>query len=224
MGISFARSRFASDFLIKEVAHFEPLQNARCCGRTVKITADFGALSSHLHMSSGEIYYQNSCQSRFSGLYLIFEVFQERAIKERLAIAYLVLQACLVFEELQTRVAHICFCLVRMKMPLLTWTLCGRGPAFLLVQNQVSRRKVYRCYPGSLWVALLPMHLQQGRNEGAISKELLHAQTLTVVKVWEDHPYLWCEEIIESLITWTKTTGGPQRGTTNKGSREDDWR
>ena len=48
-----------------------------------------------------------------SGVYLVFEVFQERAFKEMLAISNLILQACIVFEVSQTRVAHVCFRLVR---------------------------------------------------------------------------------------------------------------
>ena len=34
-----------------------------------------------------EIHYQNSCQSRFSGMYLVFEVFQDKAFKEMLAVS-----------------------------------------------------------------------------------------------------------------------------------------
>ena len=44
-------------------------------------------------MAAAEIDYHNSFQSRFSGVYLAFEVFQERECKEMLAISYLVLQA-----------------------------------------------------------------------------------------------------------------------------------
>ena len=46
---------------------------------------------------AGKIYYQNSCDFRYSGVYLVFEVFQEREFKEMLAISYLVLQACISF-------------------------------------------------------------------------------------------------------------------------------
>ena len=44
-----------------------------------------------------ELYYQNSCQSNFSSVHLVFEVFQDKEFKERLAISYLVLQACISF-------------------------------------------------------------------------------------------------------------------------------
>ena len=48
-------------------------------------------------MSGGDLYYQHSCQSRVSGVYLVVEVFQETELKEMLAISYLVLQACILF-------------------------------------------------------------------------------------------------------------------------------
>ena len=38
---------------------------------------------------AAEIDDQNSCQSRFSGIYLVFEVLQEREFKEMLAVAHL---------------------------------------------------------------------------------------------------------------------------------------
>ena len=36
-------------------------------------------------------------------------------------LSYLVLQACISFVVFQTKVAHLCVCLVRIKMPLLIW-------------------------------------------------------------------------------------------------------
>ena len=48
---------------------------------------------------AAEIYFQISCQSRFSGVYLVFEVLQESEFKERLATSYLVLQACILFSR-----------------------------------------------------------------------------------------------------------------------------
>ena len=50
----------------------------------------------------------------FCGVYVVLEVFQERESKEMLAASYLILQAC-IFEAFQTKVAHICLCLVRIK-------------------------------------------------------------------------------------------------------------
>ena len=64
------------------------------------------------HVSGGGVHYQNSCQSHFSGVCLVFEVFQERACKEMLAVYFLILHACFPFSEMfQTRVAHFCFAL-----------------------------------------------------------------------------------------------------------------
>ena len=66
--------------------------------------------------------HQNSCQSRFSGVYLAFEVFQERESKQMLAAPYSRFTSVyLVLEVFQTKLAHFCFCLVRIKMPLLIW-------------------------------------------------------------------------------------------------------
>ena len=48
----------------------------------------------------------NFCQSRFSGVYLVFEVVQERGFKERLAIPVLVLQACISFLQRRRKKAY----------------------------------------------------------------------------------------------------------------------
>ena len=45
--------------------------------------------------AAAEIYYPIWCQSSFSGVYLVFEGFQERKFAETLAVSYLVLQACI---------------------------------------------------------------------------------------------------------------------------------
>ena len=60
--------------------------------------------------AAAETYHQNSCQSRFWGVYLVFEVLQERDFKEMLQnfISRFV-GVYLAFEVFQTRVAHICF-------------------------------------------------------------------------------------------------------------------
>ena len=47
--------------------------------------------------AAADIDYQNSFQSRFSGVYLVFEVFQQRESKEMLTVSYLILQACISF-------------------------------------------------------------------------------------------------------------------------------
>ena len=47
--------------------------------------------------AAADIYYQHSCQSGFSGVYLVFKVCQERDFKETLAISFLVLQASISF-------------------------------------------------------------------------------------------------------------------------------
>ena len=47
--------------------------------------------------AAAEFYYQNSYQSRFSGVYLAIEVFQGREFMEMLAVFYVVLQACISF-------------------------------------------------------------------------------------------------------------------------------
>ena len=110
------------------------------------------------HMGGGGNSYQNSCQSCFSGVYLVFEVFQDtwRSNKDNPSVCwhvtlscpfmasnyvnlYLVpisfwmlnmpwildpisfyrrASRCVVF---QTKVAHLCFCLVCIKMSLLIW-------------------------------------------------------------------------------------------------------
>ena len=44
----------------------------------------------HTAPDCGIISYQNSCQSRFPGVYLVFEVLEEREFQEMLAISYLV--------------------------------------------------------------------------------------------------------------------------------------
>ena len=44
-----------------------------------------------------KLYCQNLCQSCFSSVYFVFEVFQEREFEEMLAISYLVLKACISF-------------------------------------------------------------------------------------------------------------------------------
>ena len=69
------------------------------------------------------LFHQNSCQTRYSGAYLVSEVLQGRELKEMLPISYLILQAyiSLIFEAFLTRVAHICFCVVRINMPLLVY-------------------------------------------------------------------------------------------------------
>ena len=41
--------------------------------------------------------YQNSRESRFSGVYLAFEVFRKGTLRKWLAVAYVVLQACISF-------------------------------------------------------------------------------------------------------------------------------
>ena len=43
-----------------------------------------------------------------------------------LVVPYLALQACIAFVAFQTRVAYFCFCLVRIKMPLLTYLAARR--------------------------------------------------------------------------------------------------
>ena len=109
-----------------------------------------------------EIYYLNSCRARFSGVYLVFEVFQDawRSNRENPSVHWgatlscplmasnmqirisfrsrsdLVLDADHALEFLepisfykcasrfvvfQTKMAHFSFCLVRIKMSLLTW-------------------------------------------------------------------------------------------------------
>ena len=55
------------------------------------------------------MYYPNSCQSRFSGVYLVFEVVQEREFKDMLAVFYLVFAGVYhVFEAFQTKAVHFC--------------------------------------------------------------------------------------------------------------------
>ena len=53
--------------------------------------------------AEAEVHYQNSCQSRFSRMYLVFEVFQEREFVDMqhrmLVVSYLVLQACISFSR-----------------------------------------------------------------------------------------------------------------------------
>ena len=63
-----------------------------------------------------EIYYQISCQAHFSGVHFVFEVFQERDFEEMIAIFLSRLQVCISsLRGFQTKVAHFCSCLVRIK-------------------------------------------------------------------------------------------------------------
>ena len=63
--------------------------------------------------------YQNQRQSRFSGVYLVLEAFQERKCW-RSPVSFT--GVYLDFEVFQTKVvAHFCFFLARIKMPLFTW-------------------------------------------------------------------------------------------------------
>ena len=54
--------------------------------------------------AAAEIAFQNSCQSRFSGVYLVFKVFQESESKDMLAISYLVFG---VFQDTGTPIERI---------------------------------------------------------------------------------------------------------------------
>ena len=100
--------------------------------------------------ASAELYYQNSRQSHFSGVYLLFEVFQDtwRPHKQNPRVDWhatlscplmasddansylfpisfwMVLQACISFLRRLSKVAHFCSCLVRIRMPLL---MCRSG-------------------------------------------------------------------------------------------------
>ena len=115
--------------------------------------------------AAAEVYYQNSCQSNFSGVHLVLEVFQDilHSNKENFSVFYNAAQSCplmasncanwylvrisfrsrsgadhslhflgwwfpisftgvhLVLKEFQIKVAHFCFCHVRMEMPLLMY-------------------------------------------------------------------------------------------------------
>ena len=93
-----------------------------------KLLRSFYTLQRAEHMSGGGNLLPNSRQSRFSGVYLVFEAFQDRQFEERLAVSYR-LQACIsFFEAFHSKVAHFCFCLVRIKMLLLISTFHFPSP------------------------------------------------------------------------------------------------
>ena len=112
------------------------------------------------HMSSGEICFQNSCRSRFSGVHLVYEVFQDTW--EPISF-YKRVSGFVVF---QTKVAHLCFCLVRIQIPLLIMqehspiTSQELGPSFEgmvalgQIANTASQLSYYLILQGysTLWV------------------------------------------------------------------------
>ena len=115
----------------------------------------------YMFMSGGGNCYPNSCRSRFSGVHLVFEVFQMPVAPTRKMLVYTGMLPCLVpswpqimqirisfrsrsnlaldadnaldfspisfyrrvsrFVAFQTKVEHLCFCLVRTKVPLLIY-------------------------------------------------------------------------------------------------------
>ena len=66
-------------------------------------------MSNELQHIRAEIDYRNSCQSPFSGMYLVFEVFQEGEFKEMLAILISLCKHVSRFWGVSDKVAHFCF-------------------------------------------------------------------------------------------------------------------
>ena len=69
-----------------------------------------------------EMYYQNSCQSRFSGVHLVSEVFQEKGDSRecwQFPISFYK-RVSRFWGASDARAARFCFCRVRINMPLLT--------------------------------------------------------------------------------------------------------
>ena len=135
-----------------------PVQSLACA--TCLAILEINPLANHVHtwttywqMNGGEICYQNSCQSQFSGAYLVFEVFQERGFKKMRAASFHVYRRVSRFGLFQTNVAHCCFCLVLIKKPFLIW-LCH---CFLLTSFLRMSRKhcLYRGFEPMVYLSVV---------------------------------------------------------------------
>ena len=108
-----------------------------------------------------EIYYQNSCLSRFSGVYLIFEVFQDawRANKENPSVpisfwmvflSYLVLQARISVCSISDKSSASLFLPCSQKMSLLTWKRGVTAIPCFLPPKQGQEKNRAQCFCESI--------------------------------------------------------------------------